>query len=86
LDGVTDAYTITEVEISRRMRWVWNVAGLRDKKLLYRVLVGKSERKTPLGILKRRWKDNIKMDLQGVCRVRWIGSFWLRIEIGGGQL
>ena len=66
MDGVTDAYTITEVEISRRMRWVWNVAGLRDKKLLYRVLVGKSERKTPLGILKRRWKDNIKMDLQVV--------------------
>jgi len=33
---------------------------------VYGVLVGKSERKRPLGRLRRRWEDNIKMDLQGV--------------------
>jgi len=48
------------------MRWARNVAGLRDKKLLYRVLVGKSERKRSPGKLRRRWKDNIKIDLQVV--------------------
>ena len=32
----------------------------------YRILVGKPERKKPLGRPRRRWEDNIKMDLQGV--------------------
>jgi len=66
LDGATDIYIITKVKISRRMRWARNVASLKYRKLVYRVLVGKSERKRPLGILRRRWKDNIKMDLQVV--------------------
>jgi hypothetical protein len=65
LDGATDIYTITKVKISR-MRQARNLAGLRDRKLVSRVLVGKSERKRPLGILRRRGKDNIKMDLQVV--------------------
>jgi hypothetical protein len=53
----------------------------------YRVLVGKPERKTPLGRPRRRWEDNIKMDLQevgvGVVEVGWS---WLRIGTGGGHL
>ena len=65
MDGATDIYIITKVKISRRMRWARNVGSL-DRKLVYRVLVGKSERKRPLGILRRRWKDDIKMDLQVV--------------------
>jgi hypothetical protein len=48
------------------MRWAWNVAVLRDRKRVYSVLVGKYERKRQLGILWRRWKDNIKMDLHVV--------------------
>jgi hypothetical protein len=41
---------------------------------LYSVLVGKSEGKKPLGILRRRWEDNIKMDLQemGYWGLDWI--------------
>ena len=35
---------------------------------VYRVLVGKSERKRPLGKPRRRWEDNIKMDLEEVGR------------------
>jgi hypothetical protein len=52
----------------------------------YRILVGKPERKRPLGRPRRRWDDNIRMDLQevGVWSVDWIG--WLRIGIGGGRL
>jgi hypothetical protein len=42
---------------------------------MYRVLVGKSERKRPLGRSRRRWEDNIRMDLQEVgCGCDdWIG-------------
>jgi hypothetical protein len=37
-----------------------------ERKGVYRVLMGKSERKRPLGRSTRRWEDNIKMDLQEV--------------------
>ena len=51
---------------------------------VYRVLVGKPEKKRPLGRPRHRWEDNIKMDLQEVGV--WTGSNWLRIETGGGHL
>jgi hypothetical protein len=51
---------------------------------VYRVLVGKPEGKRPLGKPRRRWEDNIKMDLQEVGV--WTGLDWLRIETGGGHL
>ena len=47
---------------------------------VYRVLVGKPEGKRPLGRPRRRWEDNIRMDLQEV------GLGWLRIGTGGGRL
>jgi hypothetical protein len=45
-----------------------------EKKNVYRLLVGKPEGKTPLGRPRRRWIDNIKMDLLeiGLCVVDWI--------------
>ena len=54
----------------------------------YRVLVGKHEGKRPLGIPRRRWGANIKMDLQevGCWGMAWHGSMWLRIGTAGGQL
>jgi len=48
---------------SRRMRWAGHVAGMRKSRGVYRVLVGKPEGKRPLGRPRRRWVDNIKMDL-----------------------
>jgi hypothetical protein len=48
---------------SGRMRWVWHVARMGERRGVYRVLVGKPEGKRPLGRPRRRWKDNIKMDL-----------------------
>jgi hypothetical protein len=39
-----------------------------------------------LGRLKRRWEDNIKMNLREVGWEAWTGSIWLRIETGGGLL
>jgi hypothetical protein len=48
------------------MRWAGHVARKGEKRVVYRVLVGKPERKRPLGRPRRRWEDNIKMDLQEV--------------------
>ena len=51
---------------SRRMGWAGYVARMGEKRGVYRVLVGKSEGKRPLGRPRRRWVDNIRMDLQEV--------------------
>jgi len=51
----------------RRMRWEEHVARMRERRGVYSVLVGeKPEGKRPLGRPRRRWEDNIKMDLQEV--------------------
>jgi hypothetical protein len=56
-----------------------------EKKNAYRILVGKSEGKRPLGSPRRRWVDNIKIDLRKNAMV-WTGSIWLRIRTSGGLL
>jgi len=48
-------------------------------------LVGKPEGKRPLGRPRRRWEDNIKMDLKGVGWVELSGLIWLRIGEGSGR-
>ena len=53
---------------SRRMRWVGHVGHMGEKRGVCRVLVEKHEGKRPLERCKRRWEDNIKMDLQEVGR------------------
>ena len=60
---------------SRKTRWVGHVARMGEERGLYGVLVGKPEGKRPLGRPKRRWVDNIRMDLQvvGCGYVDWIG-------------
>jgi hypothetical protein len=51
-------------------------------------LVGKPDGKRPLGIPRRSWVDNIKMDLReiGLDGVGWIRLIWLRIGTSGGLL
>jgi hypothetical protein len=60
---------------SRRMKWAGYVAQIGEKRSVYRLLVGKPEGKRPLGRPRRRWRDNIKMDLLeiGLSVVDWIG-------------
>jgi hypothetical protein len=60
---------------SRRMRWAGHVVRMGERRGVYSVLVGKPERKRPLGIPRRRWEDNIKLNLQEVrCgSMGWIG-------------
>ena len=50
----------------RRMRWAGHVGRVGERSSVYRVLVGKPEGKRPLGRPRRRWEDNIKMDIQEV--------------------
>jgi hypothetical protein len=50
---------------SRRLRCVGRVARM-GKRYKYRILVGKPERKIPLGRPRRRWEDNVKMDLREI--------------------
>ena len=60
---------------SRRMRWAGHVARMGEERAVYRVLVGKSEGRGPLGRPRRRWVDNIRTDLQevGCGYMDWIG-------------
>jgi hypothetical protein len=44
------------------------------------------EGKRPLGRPRRRWVDNIKMDLREIEWMEWIGWIWLRIGTSGGLL
>jgi len=60
---------------SRRKRWAGHVARMGEARGAYRVLVGKPEGRRPLGRHRRRWVDNIRMDLQdvGCGYMDWIG-------------
>jgi len=57
-----------------------------ERRGAYRVLVGKLGAERPLRKPRRRWEDNIKMDLQEVGCGAWTELIWLRIETGGGLL
>jgi hypothetical protein len=65
----------TAVIKSRRMRWAGHVVRMGEGRGVYRGLVGKPERKRPLGRPRCRWEDKIKMDIHEVgCGVMdWIG-------------
>jgi hypothetical protein len=72
-EELNDLYSlpnIVRVVKSRRMRWTGHVARMGEDRNVNRVLVGKPEGKRPLGRPRRRWEDNIKMDLQEVGGVR----------------
>jgi hypothetical protein len=77
-EGLSDSYSspsIIKIIKSRRMRWAGNVARMGEKRNTYRLLVGKPEGKRPLGRRRRRWVDNIRIDLGevGWGDVDWIG-------------
>jgi hypothetical protein len=61
---------------SRRMRWAGHVARMGEKRNACRILVGKPEGKRPLGIPRRRWVDNIQMDLR---EIGWDGVDWIHM-------
>jgi hypothetical protein len=58
----------------RRMGWAGYVARMAERRGAYRVLVGRLDGKRPLVRPRRRWENNIKMDLQ---EVEWGGMDWI---------
>jgi len=77
-EEVNDLYSspnIVRVIKSRKMRWTGHVARMDEERGVYRVLVRKLEGRRPLGRPRRRWVDNIRMDLQevGCWYMDWIG-------------
>jgi hypothetical protein len=61
---------------SRRMRWAGHAARMGERRNAYRILVGNPEGRRPLGRPRRRWMDNIKMDLR---EVGWDGRDWIDV-------
>jgi hypothetical protein len=68
------------------MSWAGHVARMGEVRGAYNILVGKPEGRRPLGRSRRRWEDNIKMDLGEIGFGMWIGFIWLRIGTGGELL
>ena len=64
LNDLYSSPNIVRVIKSRRMRWKGHVAHMEEGTGVHKVLVGKPEGKRPLGRPRRRWEDNIKMDVQ----------------------
>jgi hypothetical protein len=74
LNDLYSSPNIVRVIKSRRMRWAEHVARMDERRGAYRVLVGRPEGRRPLRRPRRRWEDNIKMDLQ---EVGWGGMDWI---------
>jgi hypothetical protein len=74
LHGLYSSPSIVRVIKARRMRWVGHVAHMGEVRGAYNILVGRPEGRRPLGRPRRRWENNIKMDLGevGFGGVDWI--------------
>jgi hypothetical protein len=74
LHSLYSSPNIVRVIKSRRMRRVGHVARMGAGRGVYKVLVGRSESKRPLGRPRCRWEDKIKMDLReiGIYGANWI--------------
>jgi len=75
LNDLYSSPNIVRVIKSRRMRWAGHVTRMGEERGVCRFLVGKPEGRIPLGRPRRRWVDNIRMDLQevGCGYMDWIG-------------
>jgi hypothetical protein len=74
LHSLYSSLNIVRMIKSRRMRWAGHAARMREVRGIYRVLVGRTEGKRPPGRPRRRWEDNIKLDLRetGIDGANWI--------------
>jgi hypothetical protein len=74
--------SIIKIIKSRRMRWAGYVARMGKKRNAYRLLVGKTEGKAPLGRPRRSWVDNIKVD---ILEIGWGGVDWIGLAQDGDK-
>jgi len=89
LNDLYSSPNIVWVIKSRRMRWAGHVAHMGEERGVYRVFLGKQEGRRPLGRLRHRWVDNIRLDLQevGCGYMDWIElaqdrDRWRTLECG----
>jgi hypothetical protein len=68
------------VIISRRMIWTGHAARMEGMRNACSILVGKPDRKRPLGRPRRRWKNNIRIDLR---EVGWEDVDWMYLAQDG---
>jgi hypothetical protein len=66
LHGLYSSPSIVRVIKARRMRWAGHVARMGEVRSAYNILVGRPEGRRPLGRPRRRWEDNIKLDLREI--------------------
>ena len=61
---------------SRRLRWAGYVARMEEGRSAFKIVKGKPTGKRPLGRPRRRWEDNIRMDLEeiGINASNWVDS------------
>jgi hypothetical protein len=74
LHSLYSSTNIVRVIKSRRLRWAGHVARMEEGRGVCRVFVGTPEGKRPLGRPRRRWEDNIKLDLR---EIRIDGANWI---------
>jgi hypothetical protein len=74
LNNLYTSTNIIRMIKSMRMRWAGHVALMGEKRNSYTILVGKPEVKRPLGRHRRRWEDNIRMNLRDIG---WGGMDWI---------
>jgi hypothetical protein len=75
LNDLYSSPNIIRVIKSIRTKWAGHIARVGEKRGEYRILVGRPDGRRPLGRHRRRWEDNIKMDLQDVG---W-GMDWIEL-------
>ena len=56
---------------SRRLRWAGHAARMEDGMRAFKILTGKPTGKKPLRRPRRRWEDNIRMDLEEIRRYQY---------------
>jgi hypothetical protein len=74
IDEFNSLYSVVRVIKSKTVRWAGHVARMGEGRGVYRILDGSPESKRPLRRRRRRWEDNIKMDLReiGIDMANWI--------------
>jgi hypothetical protein len=76
LHSLYSSPNIVRVIKSKRMKWAGHVIRMGEGRSVYRVLVGRPEGKSPLGRPRRKWEDNINLDLR---EIRIDGANWVRL-------
>ena len=87
LNDLHSSPSVVRVVKARRIKWMGYVMHMGERKGIYRISVGRTEGKRPLGRPRHRWEDLILRVIFRNWEVGvWTGSSWLRIGTGGKHL